>query len=465
MHVLLRIFTHLDAASVLRSAQVNSVCNRLAYSKHVWLAIVLDLGSRHLLARDTLLSLSSTHLINEVKRLVFGPRTWAANSSSPPTVQRSVRLSAPSSGRSFSEATLLSGDKHLLIKWGSGYEIWDIAHSRRIWARDDVLASQIGVQVVRDGTEILIIICTGQEPIWTTNLAQLDCKLVVSVSLLDLRTNSEKQLPHLHLPRTCPAFSDPVIADDIWAANVKWVVEGSRGCRGVLLVNWRKATFVLLHHPIQLVHKKLLRGHLLALTKANALSALVSYSPPSFNSHWQSLDSTVLAAAAQAAIPINPIAILQRVEYPLMPLRTPLLSVHECPLNRGSYLVSTHVAGIRSEEFQGHLPHAALLRYRLTLSESESAPPTWERVSSAGTLNSVLVDAFTYAGYGMSFPAHVRESTPRVVCRQECAGEDTSAVPLPAEIQTATTGCVSLSPDTGALIVCSPRSVDVHYYE
>ncbi|KAJ7834344.1 hypothetical protein B0H14DRAFT_3462105 [Mycena olivaceomarginata] len=133
-----------------------SACNRLAQSKQVWLALVLDLGCRHLLdlpPREALLRFSAAQLIDEVKRAVFCPRTWAADSSSAPTVRRQmhVTMSSPPS-----EPTLLSGDKHLLVQRGTGCEIWDFADGRRIWARDDILHSQVVAQPVHDGTGILI---------------------------------------------------------------------------------------------------------------------------------------------------------------------------------------------------------------------------------------------------------------------------------------------------------------------
>ncbi|KAJ7483306.1 hypothetical protein FB451DRAFT_103996 [Mycena latifolia] len=467
--VLLRIFTYLDVASVLRSARVSSACNRLAQSKHVWLAVVFDLACRHLLVlppRDTLLRFSTTQLIEEVKRAVFGPRTWAANSSSAPTVRRQIHVSMSDPGSSPpSEPTLLSGDRHLLIKRGTGCEIWDIAESRRIWARDGILRSQVVAQPVHDSTELLIVLCTGQSPILTIDPALLNCKLLVEVFLLDLKTNSERRMPPIQLPRTCSEFSKPVIADDIWAANVQWLVQNGDCYKGVLLVNWRETTFVLLDSSVRLLHKKILCGHLLALTRAGATSDVVLYPSASFNPHWQLLDSIVLARAAHSPIRMEPI-VLQQVEYPVLPgFRTPLMSVHDCLLHRGSYLVSTHTASIFSlpaDSEESRRP--ALHRYRLTLPASTTAPPTWERISCAGTINCVFIDSFTYAGYGMSFPSSSRRPAPRLVCRpatDESTVDGTWTVPLREE----NPGCACLSPDTGALTVCSARGANVYYYE
>ncbi|KAJ7116123.1 hypothetical protein C8R43DRAFT_1155066 [Mycena crocata] len=467
LDVLLHIFTYLDVASVLRWARVSSTCNRLAHSKHVWLAILLDLGSRRIVDLpqwEAFQCFSTTQLIEEVKRAAFGPRTWAANSSSPPTVRRQIHASMSElESCPPSEPTLLSGDKHLLVKRGTGCEIWDIVEGRRIWARDGILRSQVAAQTVHDGAELLIVVCTGQAPILTIDPALLNCQIVVQVSLIDLKSNSVKRLPPLKLPRTCAVFSDVVMADDIWAANVGWLLQNGDGHKGLLLVNWREEKFVLLDCKVGLKHKKMLGSHMLALTNAGATSEVVLYPSASFDPYWQPLHSMVLAKAANDPVRLQPV-ILQQVEYPFLPgSRTPFMSVHKCLLHRGSYLVSTHTASISSlppDSEESRRP--AVHRYRLTL--PTSALLTWERISCAGTINCVFINSFTYAGYGMSFPARLRRPVPRLICHPATGDntvDGTWTVPIPEE----NPGCASLSPQTGALTICSVHGADVYYYE
>ncbi|KAJ7259684.1 hypothetical protein C8J57DRAFT_490465 [Mycena rebaudengoi] len=270
-------------------------------------------------------------------------------------------------------------------------------------------------------------------------------------------------MPPIHLPRKYCKFSDPAIADDIWSANIQWFAQNGDRYEGTLLVNWRKTTFVLLRPSGVLIQKKILRGNLLAL---NFNSAVSLYPSASFAPHWQLLDSDSLARAAHSPNKIKAF-LLHRVEYPLLPGEfRPVISVHECPLNHGGYLVSTHNAStskLPPDSEKSRLP--ALHRYRLTLPTSALTPPIWERISYAGTINSVRMDSFTYAGYGLSFSSHSRYQFPRLVCRP-ATGENTIdgtwTVPGLAEV---TPDRVCLSPDTGALTVCSARGVDVYYYE
>jgi hypothetical protein len=64
-------------------------------------------------------------------------------------------------------------------------------------------------------------------------------------------------MPPIQLPPTFLGFSNPVIADGMWAANVTWLVQKAVVVRyqGVLLVKWKERTFVLLDCPVELVHK------------------------------------------------------------------------------------------------------------------------------------------------------------------------------------------------------------------
>jgi hypothetical protein len=164
------------------SFQVCSAFQRLAQSKHVWLAVVHYLGHRGMLSlppRDTLLSYSATQLIQEVRRAVCGPWTWAATSSQAPALRRQIHVSmyGPSTS-SACEPTLLFGDRHLLVKRGTGCEIWDIAENRPVWARDGVIRSQMVAQPVRNGTELFIAL-------WSVRASMCVSGIWLSVSILD----------------------------------------------------------------------------------------------------------------------------------------------------------------------------------------------------------------------------------------------------------------------------------------
>ncbi|KAJ6543255.1 hypothetical protein DFH09DRAFT_1088953 [Mycena vulgaris] len=291
-----------------------------------------------------------------------------------------------------SEPTLLSGDKHLLVQHRTGCEIWDFADGRRIWARDDIRHTQVVAQPVHDGTSILITLCTRQALIFTLDPALMDCKLLVEVSILDLGTNSERSMPSIQLPPMFLDFSDPVIADGMWAANVAWLVRKADVVRyrGVLLVNWKERTFVLLDCPVELVHKR-------SPKVAQLPTWSFTHLPPSI--HTGSRSTPPRSPEKQSPIRIEPIILTQTVYPVLQGRRTTLTSVHDCPLHHGSYVVTTHTASVRrlpAGSAESRQP--AFHRFRLTLLTSASEPQIWEPISGGGTVDCVLIDSFTSPG-------------------------------------------------------------------
>ncbi|KAJ6571537.1 hypothetical protein B0H19DRAFT_1130293, partial [Mycena capillaripes] len=445
--------------------QVSAAFRRLALSKHVWLAVLYNLGNNNLLdlpPRHNLLSFSTTQLIEQVKRAVFGPETWAANSSRAPTVRRQTHVALWSTVSSPpTEPALLSGDKHLLLKRGDGCEIWDINEDKQIWARLDVHRRHIVAQPVNDDTEILIALWTGQPVGLLPDPTRLDYRLVAELHLLGLKANTVREISTIQFPRTLAKLSDPLIAGDFWAADVQWFAQGAWDT-GILIVNWREKLFVLLAYNV--VHKKILRGYLLALTNVGEMSRVVLYPWAAFDSHWRPFTSAALVKASYCPFRMVPIT-LQEVEYPALPgWRTPLMTVHDCLLQRGSYIISTYTAsinGLPSDEETYHQP--SLHRYRLTLPTAISGPPIWKRVSSAGILNCVFVDSLTYAGYGLSFSSSSRRPALSAVCRP-AMGEETVDGTWTVPLQAQNPDSVYMSSTTSALAVCSARGADILYY-
>jgi hypothetical protein len=142
--------------------------------------------------------------------------------------------------------------------------------------------------------------------------------------------------------------------------------------------------------------------------------------------------------------------------------------MHECLLHRGSYIVSTHTSTIPTQE---SVTKPALYRYCLTLLlpapsnlGGTTPAPTLEQISSVGVLDCVFINSLTYTGYGLSFDSDWRGPMPRVICRPATgvqSVDDKHTVLLPVQ----NPDCAYLSPDTGALTVCSANSIDGYYYK
>ncbi|KAF7363873.1 hypothetical protein MSAN_01045300 [Mycena sanguinolenta] len=101
--VLFLILDFTDVYTILSLSRVNRYLNRISCSRQVWIAVVLDLSSRHLidLPLDAIVENSSTEeLKDEVKRVVVGPRTWSHTSMEPPTLLRRKIVPIPETDNS-----------------------------------------------------------------------------------------------------------------------------------------------------------------------------------------------------------------------------------------------------------------------------------------------------------------------------------------------------------------------------
>ncbi|KAJ7192275.1 hypothetical protein GGX14DRAFT_406530 [Mycena pura] len=235
--VLLRIFKFLDVASVLDC------------SLHLWLSLVTDLGLRLLLdlpPPDTLSTYSTGQLTAEVKRVVMGPETWAANSRHPPTIHRRIHLpigkQAVQSWFNHTPPTLLAGGRSILVYRGLWSEIWNVSGGYREWAGEGVI--RIAAKSLPNEDEIMIAL----DFIHTKN--DDPAPRMFEVLKLSLITDCMKEVVSVELPVGFTSMDDPIIDEDFIALRVQWFglsdsEADSIQCRGIgtLVLNWRERSF------------------------------------------------------------------------------------------------------------------------------------------------------------------------------------------------------------------------------
>ncbi|KAJ6502000.1 hypothetical protein C8R45DRAFT_975050 [Mycena sanguinolenta] len=109
--VLFLILELTDVYTILSLSRVNRYLHAISCSRQVWIVVVRDLSSRHLidLPLDAIVeNLSAEELKDEVKRVVVGPRTWSSTSLEPPTLLRRKVFSIPKHGFADSDACFRS---------------------------------------------------------------------------------------------------------------------------------------------------------------------------------------------------------------------------------------------------------------------------------------------------------------------------------------------------------------------
>jgi hypothetical protein len=120
---------------------VNKSFHEITSFKQLWLSIVRDLSRARVIdapAEETLETLSTVELVEEVRRAVVGPRTWSPASSVPPTVHRQFSISLERYTVTH-PAELLPGGTHILrfvsesFPRSNGIELWEVCTGKRVW--------------------------------------------------------------------------------------------------------------------------------------------------------------------------------------------------------------------------------------------------------------------------------------------------------------------------------------------
>ncbi|RDB14624.1 hypothetical protein Hypma_016569 [Hypsizygus marmoreus] len=182
--ILVTILTLCNIQSVLTLSEASRHFHSLAFSKHVWLVIVSDLHRRgfiYLPPGKSLEDYTTDDLVDLVKRMVLGPRSWRAQINSDvlfPIVAHQIILEsfssdAETSNWTLNEAQLIAGGKCLVYKHSGTLECLSMESRNRIWSYKSTWETQLSnvrytvvrfaVETVDDGEGAILFIgvCDG----------------------------------------------------------------------------------------------------------------------------------------------------------------------------------------------------------------------------------------------------------------------------------------------------------------
>ncbi|RDB30925.1 hypothetical protein Hypma_004927 [Hypsizygus marmoreus] len=202
--ILLKILTHCDICSALRASQVSWHLYGLVFSREIWLALISDLLRRSFIdlpPHKDLKTLTTQSLIDLVKHIVLGPRTWKTTTTSPsePSPMHQIILK-PSPGSQITwenKPQLLSGSEFLLFQKDATLECWSTMSLQKIWeyaAKYDLYTvTSFTAEMTDDRRGIVMLIglhvMTDETLVWKNivELVHLDLETVVSNTLLEER--------------------------------------------------------------------------------------------------------------------------------------------------------------------------------------------------------------------------------------------------------------------------------------
>ncbi|KAJ7645148.1 hypothetical protein DFH06DRAFT_595115 [Mycena polygramma] len=221
-----------DISTVVSMGQVNVFFHRLTLSKQLWITLVEDLAARFLVdlpLTRSLAELSLDEVVGLVKRTVVGPATWCLGTS-PSVVER---ISIPTAGLA-EKVELLSGGRHLLVKWSNRIELWSVdSGCALLWSRRCEWDTGYAFDMLEDGPSVIVFLARFE----SLHVIQVRFDGTESQDLFDLR-----------LPANCGVETNirPVVCGGLLAQAI--CCRGRPAVHAFLLMDWRLQKYVLIRY-------------------------------------------------------------------------------------------------------------------------------------------------------------------------------------------------------------------------
>ncbi|KAJ6537213.1 hypothetical protein DFH09DRAFT_1369183 [Mycena vulgaris] len=258
--VLLQIFALVDVFTVVSLSRVSKSFGKIASSKQLWLAILRNLSSRWLMdppPPEVLQTFSTTQLIEEVKRVITGPRTWSSVSSAPPTVSRQIIVTFDHL-QNQGDVKFLPDGRHFLMNKPSsplsrGVECWDVHCGRCVWGwtipDPSYVLRHATFDFRRGGTEAVVCLIVDSSD-------DYDRMIILKA---DLTTGESRDLVHHAIAGLVPDHPVVNISGDFCSYEIwRWIVPR----KYFLLVNWRTTEFILFDSSSRELSSAMFPGHI-----------------------------------------------------------------------------------------------------------------------------------------------------------------------------------------------------------
>ncbi|KAJ6598092.1 hypothetical protein DFH09DRAFT_53157 [Mycena vulgaris] len=238
------ILVHCDVYTVLCVSRVNQHFRAIALEKHLWISLLRHLEFRGLInfpPEETFERLATEDLINEVKGIVLGPKTWATLGRAPVPKRQVLLPLYEKISVGHPDMRLLAGGRYFtfhnqasLIFFDAattGRTVWSYTHPApfRFWSHD----------MSRGGDDVFVAVAG---PDLNHN--------AVHILRVDLARGLSETLAQIPLPDHLRYLSPPVILGDFLAISFEIQSEATIL---VLLANWRSEEHILINcqasHP------------------------------------------------------------------------------------------------------------------------------------------------------------------------------------------------------------------------
>ncbi|KAJ7904838.1 hypothetical protein B0H13DRAFT_2663413 [Mycena leptocephala] len=391
--ILLEILCLCDIYVVLSVSTVNKFFRRVALSKQLWLHLMQDLVSRgvlYRLSRAELDAYSTGDIIDEIKRIVCGPTTWAPTSSSEPTVHRQLTFHTGVNRNDIFDLMLTPGGTHAILKTIGNVRLYDVRTGRCLWTKAGDQPS-IATDLVESGNILRILLVPGN---YSENAN-------VTIEEVNLATGESHEVFSFPLPPDsgsslwwCSDLRENFLILHLYAVPLP-------GGHIFILVDWCKRKQVLLTYEQRNgdLRPRLLRDHILVtynqltpsgqarpyLIAVTAFTALEAYWHPlnvdSTTMEFSESESIIFSfplnpQAPSKYIPITAVTGLQLQNKPIHAHDCYSFFVYENPVHHDTYRIMM-LLGSNSYPFTPE--NRVLLTYTLfTPNPSSDTPPRFQ---------------------------------------------------------------------------------------
>ncbi|KAF7368292.1 hypothetical protein MVEN_00150400 [Mycena venus] len=409
--VILKILSLCDVCAVLTISTVNKSFRHLTLTKQLWVHLMHNLVSRGLLHQRTdaeIDAYSARDVIDEIKRIVCGPETWAPTSPCAPAAHREFTFHINVKTDDICHLRLTPGGTHAILQTSEDVRLYDARTGRCLWTKISRMSS-IVTDIV-DGGEMVRVL-----------LVPSTCSENAEITIQEVNLITGETCEVFNLPM--PLNSSPF--DRWWCRDLRekfFILHlylcSIPGGNIFILVDWRNNKQVILTYDDwgSDLKPRLLRDHVLVTYEDRTPSshhvlALTVFS--AFETYWHPLNvdaKTILfREAAVFPVPVNPpipnkhiptttVLTLLLNDMPISrSYACSLVAVYESPLQHDNYKIMLYLTS-HAHPFTPH--NRLLLTFSCAPNTISGAPLTLQQTSSThGPQDSYGHEVLSYAGY------------------------------------------------------------------
>ncbi|KAJ6495121.1 hypothetical protein C8R45DRAFT_986176, partial [Mycena sanguinolenta] len=356
--VTIKILALCDVLAVLTMSTVNKSFRRLTSTKQLWVHLMHNLVSRGLLDRRSdaeIDAYSAQDIIDEIKRIVCRPETWAPTSPCAPTVLREFTFHTDVKSEDIWDLRLTPGGTHAIVQTREDVRLYDVRTGRCLWTKI-LRASSIVTDMV-DGGEMVRVLLV---PMYSENAE-------ITIQEVNLITSETREVFNIPMPLGGSS-------SDLWWCNdlqENFFILRLYVCSSIpsgnifILVDWCNSKQVILTYQDwgSDLKARLLRNHVLVTYEGRTppshhvvdVVALTEFSALEPYWHPLNMDPKTIPSRKAAIFPIPVNAPLPNKHVPTTTVATLLLNgmriarghelvaIYESPLQHDNYKIMLYL--------------------------------------------------------------------------------------------------------------------------